>query len=246
MAIQRPSSAPTTFIGGSEPGEHSTLSSLVDQGTQPLVALPEQPNPPFHGAGTCQARTRLGIPAAPRLLAWAGINPILGPQLACTDGERRQRHPQNQLPAVQSATWQTERPATHTAARAGEGVPPVCSTGSAGAQANGGARGGGQGTGHLHAVGSLISSVRQNPFLSSLFSTSFPCPVCPVSVSLLIPYYPLPTTHTRCEGPIDHLPTTRLDVAAVKWSNPSIQPRLANPTTDTDSPPATAKPPTLD
>lgn len=72
--------------------------------------------------------------------------------------------------------------------------------------------------------------------LSSLSSVCLP----------LIPYYPLPTTHTRCEGPIDHLPTTRLDVAAVKWSNPSIQPRLANPTTDTDSPPATAKPPTLD
>lgn len=72
--------------------------------------------------------------------------------------------------------------------------------------------------------------------LSSLSSVCLP----------LIPYYPLPTTHTRCEGPIDHLPTTRLDVAAVKWSNPSIQPRLADPTTDTDSPPATAKPPTLD
>lgn len=34
----------------------------------------------------------------------------------------------NQLPAVQSATWQTERPATHSTPKAGEGVPPVCSS----------------------------------------------------------------------------------------------------------------------
>lgn len=169
-------------------------------------------------------------------------------------GKAAETHP-NQLPAVRSATWQSERPATHSAAQGRRGcaarlqLVAGVSRPSPRARARL-ARGpmGGQGTGHLQAVGSLISSVRPPiPLrLSSLFSTSFPCPVCPVSVSLLIPYYPLPTTHTRCEGPIDHLPTTRLDVAAVKWSNPSIQPRLADPTADTDSPPATAEPPTLD
>lgn len=55
---------------------------------------------------------------------------------------------------------------------------------------------GGQGTGHLQAVGSLISSVRQNPFLSG----SPPCSplLFPVqSAQCLSPFFDsiLPTTH---------------------------------------------------
>lgn len=79
-------------------------------------------------AQPCQARTRLGIPAAPRLLAWAGINPILGSQLACTDGERRQRHTQTSCqPCGQPPGSRSGQPLT-APPRAGEGVPPVCSS----------------------------------------------------------------------------------------------------------------------
>lgn len=207
-------------------------------------------------AQPCQARTRLGIPAAPRLLAWADINPILGSQLACTDGERRQRH--TQPAASRAVSHLAAGAASHSQRR--PGPARVCrpfaarcrcakakpkSTGLAGARANGRA-------GHWPPTGSGLADLERPPRTHSsqallpvphFFSLSSLSSVC---LPFLIPYYPLPTTHTRCEGPIDHLPTTRLDVAAVKWSNPSIQPRLADPTADTDSPPATAEPPTLD
>lgn len=171
-------------------------------------------------------------------------------------GKAEETHP-NQLPAVRSATWQSERPATHSAAQGRRGCAARLQLVAGAPRPSPRARArlargpmGGQGTGHLQAVGSLISSVHPEPtFLSGSPPCSpllFPVQFVQCLSPFLIPYYPLPTTHTRCEGPIDHLPTTRLDVAAVKWSNPSIQPRLADPTADTDSPPATAEPPTLD
>lgn len=121
-------------------------------------------------------------------------------------GKAAETHP-NQLPAVRSATWQSERPATHSAAQGRRGCAARLQLVAGAPRPSPRARArlargpmGGQGTGHLQAVGSLISSVRPEPIplrLSSLFSTSFPCPVCPVSVSLLIPYYPLPTPGAR-------------------------------------------------
>jgi hypothetical protein len=109
-----------------------------------------------------------------------------------------------------------------------------------------GPMGRGQGTGQREGEFSLISSARQNPFLSSLFSTLFPVSPSPLDSILPTTHYPHPV---RGPGPIDHSPTrrlddsTRLDVAAVKWSNRSIQPRIANPTTDS---PGDHEPPTLD
>lgn len=184
-------------------------------------------------AQPCQARRRLGIPAAPRLLAWAGINPILGSQLACTDGERRQRHTQTSCqPCGQPPGSRSGQPLT-APPRAGEGVPPVCSscrcakakpksTGSAGARANGRA-------GHWPPGGSGLADLERPPRTHSsqallpvlhFFSLSSLSSVClPFDSILPTTHYPHPVRGTHRPLPNDS--TRRRRCQMVEPINPT-------------------------
>lgn len=118
-------------------------------------------------------------------------------------GKAEETHP-NQLPAVRSATWQSERPATHSAAQGRRGCAARLQLVAGAPRPSPRARArlargpmGGQGTGHLQAVGSLISSVHPEP---TFLSGSPPCSplLFPVQfVQCLSPFFDsiLPTTH---------------------------------------------------